>query len=243
MTQEPDLPTLVADVLDVDREIAARIVDAFKSFVADPLSQKLSNLSAKDVRKRNPFAYAALGILTTADLEKQAKSDIMISSVEGLVGNWLEEVAVIVSGGVKPGGGVDLQVDRTMRADHTVEIYAIQSTTNTKNAGGRKSDLRALETTAQVLRAQRRHVEKYVGYLFGRMKTTSNNGVTNLSSKDFWLRVSGKPGFLARLFLATRLMAESMSSRLREESEELTALVLAELGDELGQIDPTKLRL
>ena len=59
-----------------------------------------------------------------------------------------------VSGGIKPGSGVDLQVDNGA----TVSLYVIQTAPNTKNAGGSQHDLAALKSAAAVLRSQRRHV-------------------------------------------------------------------------------------
>lgn len=68
-------------------------------------------------------------------------ADKETSAVEAHIGTWLEEVARIVSGGIKPGSGVDLHVQGV---DGVVQLYAIQSAPNTKNAGGRKSDIEAL---------------------------------------------------------------------------------------------------
>ena len=47
---------------------------------------------------------------------------------------FLEEVARIISGGIKPGSGVDLQLEDE---DGVVHLYAIQASSNTKTSGGR----------------------------------------------------------------------------------------------------------
>jgi hypothetical protein len=51
----------------------------------------------------------------------------------------MEEVARIVSGGVKPGSGVDLQIERPGSPPVT-ELYAIQAAPNRKSAGGSRSN-------------------------------------------------------------------------------------------------------
>jgi hypothetical protein len=44
------------------------------------------------------------------------------SALEGHIGTFMEEVARIVSGGVKPGSGVDLQLEH---GGEDVSLYAI----------------------------------------------------------------------------------------------------------------------
>ena len=56
------------------------------------------------------------------------------SAIEGHLGTWQEELARIASHGIKPGSGVDLQLERS----GVVELYAIQSARNTKSSGGRR---------------------------------------------------------------------------------------------------------
>lgn len=232
----------VAGVLRVESVDARRVVVAFQEFVVEPIERKLRDLRPSDVGRKNPFVYAALGVTTTSDLTQRAAVDITSSSIEGLVGNWLEEVAVIVSGGFKPGGGADLQVDRGGEAK-LVDLYSIQSTTNTKNSKGRKGDEEALKKSADVLRAQRRTVDLFVGYLFGRQNTTTLRGVTHLSSREFWDRITGQQGFLERFYLAMPVLAPLLAGRLNSDWAALTEAVGEQFGDPDGNLDPKKVRL
>lgn len=228
---------MVADVsraLSCTDDQAIAIVTAFDQFVATPLERKFTELDADDIAKRNPFVYAALGTVQLDQWVNRVSADMLSSSAEGLIGNWMEEVARIMCSGTKPGSGVDLQLDL---GDGLVELYALQSTTNTKNAGGRRSDLRALEAAAGALRAQRRHVDLYFGYLFGRKTTTKRGSVTHLSSSEFWTRVTGDEAFLAKLLHACTLIAPMYVSRATANIAHVSRDAEERYGDQHGGID------
>jgi Type II restriction endonuclease EcoO109I len=178
--------------------IAEEIVVAFERFVAEPLAKTLAGMDARKLAKRNPMIYTVRGATTVAEWVTRSIEDWETSAIEGHLGTWQEEVARIVSRGVKPGSGVDLQLER----GGVVELYAIQSAPNTKASGGRRSDVEALKKAAGALRASRRPVEMSIAVLSGRLTTTPLRGDPNilvLASDEFWERVSGIADFRARL--------------------------------------------
>jgi hypothetical protein len=154
-------------MLGLSRAKTEAVVAAFEEFVVQPMQARLERLKGRDLAKRNPMIYTVRGATSTEEWIDWVLQDKETSAIEGLLGTWQEEVARIVSGGIKPASGVDLQVDDV----ETVELFAIQTAPNTKNAGGSRHDLDALKRTAAVLRAQRRHVRCYVAVLCGRSKT------------------------------------------------------------------------
>jgi hypothetical protein len=85
--------------------------------------------------------YTARGTRTVEDWAERVLADKETSAIEAHLGTFLEEVARIVSGGIKPGSGVDLQLEDQ---EGVVHLYAIQVSSNTKNSGGRKADVEAL---------------------------------------------------------------------------------------------------
>ena len=213
--------------LGLPRTQTEAVVTAFEEFVVQPMELHLGRLKGRDLAKRNPMIYTVRGITTTEDWIRAVLQDKETSALEGVLGTWQEEVARIVSGGIKPANGVDLQVED----GDTVALFAIQTATNTKNAGGSKHDREALKRAAAVLRNQRRHVECYIAVLFGRSRTASlrqEPGIAVLASDEFWFRVSGVRGFRERLTRATQtlacLMGERSSSELQRIYREATAL-------------------
>jgi hypothetical protein len=214
-----------------------RIVQAFDDFVAKPLAANLIRLHGRDLAKRNPMVYTVRGVDSAAEWADQVLGDKETSAIESHVGTWLEEVARIVSGGIKPGSGVDLQVQD---ADGVVQLYAIQSAPNTKNAGGRKSDIEALRRGARPLRGHRQRVELNIAVLGGRAKTSvmrEHSDITVLSSDDFWERVSGISDFRSRLLRATTILAWLVKRRSEEETVRIKREAVELFGDEEGRLD------
>jgi hypothetical protein len=246
----PDLPAAllesvlrarVADdvrtVLDVDAATAEQIVTAFERFVAQPIKENFDKLTGHDLVKRNPMIYTARGIRDIDAWIDGVLADKETSAIEAHLGTWLEEVARIISGGVKPAGGVDLQVERE---DGTVELYAIQSAPSTKNSGGRRSDVDALKQGARPLRAARRHVELNIAVLYGRARTgelRSDPEIHVIASDEFWSTISGVSGFRARLLSATTILADLMHTRSAESVKRIRAEATALFGNASGELN------
>lgn len=216
---------------------ADRIVQAFDEFVARPLEANLKRLHGRDLAKRSPMIYTVRGIESVEEWADQVLADKETSAIEGHIGTFLEEVARIVSGGIKPGNGVDLQLEDD---EGVVQLYAIQSAPNTKNAGGRKTDVESLKRAARPLRAHRQRVELNIAVLSGRAKSSpmrSEPDITMLSSDDFWTRISGIPDFRARLLRASTILSWLVKRRSADEAARIKAEAVGLFGDAEGQLD------
>ncbi len=227
----------VRAALGLSQRQTDRIVQAFDDFVARPLAANLTKLHGRDLAKRNPMIYTVRGVESVEAWADQVLADKETSAIEAHIGTWLEEVARLVSGGIKPGSGVDLQITES---DGVVQLYAIQSAPNTKNAGGRRSDIDALRRGARVLRNQRQRVELNIAVLGGRAKTgvmRSHSDITVLSSDDFWDQISGIAGFRARLLRATTILAWLVKRRSEEETERIKREAVDLFGDHEGKLD------
>ena len=232
------LTQAVAAALDVSFGMAERIVDAFDEFVARPLVSNLAKKRGRDLAKRNPMIYTARGISSVDEWVNRALEDWETSAIEGHLGTWMEEVARIVSGGFKPGSGVDLQIDKPGHPA-VVELYAIQSAPNTKSAGGTRSDIDALRRAASALRAGRRVVEQYVAVLHGRSRTSPLNAdpnITKLASDDFWERVSSVRDFRERLLRASSILSSLIRRRAGDEVARIKKEATDLFGDAEGRL-------
>jgi hypothetical protein len=210
-------------VLGVSQKKTAEIVAAFDEFVAKPLEKRLKDMHGRDLAQRNPMIYTARGVETVAEWMAAVLTDQETARIENLLGTWQEEVAKIVSDGEKPAGGVDLQV---RGGDGVVRLYAIQTAPNTKNASGRKNDIRALRDGASILHNQRQHVELFIATLHGRRASArhpSESGIEMLGSDDFWRSMSGIPDFRARIVQATTILAELISERSADDVDRIRA--------------------
>ena len=226
------VPALQA-VLGVTAQQADAIARAFDEFVAQPLETNLRELSGRELAKRNPMIYTARGARTVDEWVERVLADKETSAIEGHLGTFLEEVARIVSGGIKPGSGVDLQVEE----NGTVHLYAIQVSGNTKNSGGRRSDVDALKRAARPLRAARRFVELNIAVLGGRATTRpmrSEPDITIVGSDDFWHRITGIEDFRSRLLKASVILAPLVRRRAADEVARIKGEAMQLFGDADG---------
>ena len=226
----------VAAALGLPQQKAQRIVDAFDDFVAKPLEGNLKKLRGRDLARRNPMVYTVRGTETVDDWADRVLADRETSAIEGHIGTFLEEVARIVSGGIKPGSGVDLQlVD-----DGVTRLYAIQSAHNTKNAGARRSDIEALKRAARPLRGHRQPVEMYIAVLAGRAKSAAirnDPDITVLGSDDFWESITGISDFRARLLRASTILSWLVRRRSADEVERIKREARELYGDSDGRLN------
>lgn len=234
------LISATAGELGVSDQQAADIVEAFERHVAQPLAANLAALQGRHLAKRNPMIYTTRGTRTVRQWVDRYLEDRETSAIEGHIGTWQEEVARIVSGGFKPGSGVDLQIDR----GGAIELYAIQSAPNTKSAGGAKADKNALRAAAGALRASKRRVEMNVAVLSGRAKTNpmpSDPDIMHVGSDYFWAHISGVSDFRTRLLRVTVLLSQLIESRAASEVDRLHGEAEAIFGDSQGNLDLAKL--
>jgi hypothetical protein len=226
----------VQAVLGVTYRQAEQIVTAFDAFVSAPLEANLKKLHGRDLAKRNPMTYTARGTTTVEEWVSRVLDDKETSAIEAHLGTFQEEVARIVSGGVKPGSGVDLQVEE----DGVVQLYAIQSSPSTKNAGGRSADVQALKRAARPLRASRRTVEMNIAVLSGRAKTgtvRAEPDITVLGSDEFWERLTGISDFRARLLKASVILSSLVRARAADEVARIKEEAVALYGDSEGGLN------
>jgi hypothetical protein len=226
----------VQAVLGVTKDKAERIVDAFDEFVSTPLESNLKKLSGRDLAKRNPMIYLARGVNTVEEWVERVLDDKETSAIEAHLGTWQEEVARIVSDGTKPPTGADLQLER----DGVTELYAIQTSFNTKNAGGRKAEVDALRKGAAALKAHKIPVSMNIGVLSGRKKTAalgSDPNITVVASDELWERVSGIPDFRARLMKASMILSPLVRKRAADEVQRIKDEALSLFDDSEGGLN------
>jgi len=240
----------VEAALGVSRKTADRIVQLFDEHVAQPLERNLSELHGRDLARRNPLIYTVRGVETVDEWADQVLADKETSAIEGHIGTFLEQVARVVSGGIKPGNGVDLQLEDESGVVH---LFAIQAAPNTKNAGSRRSDIESLKRAARPLRANKQRVSLNIAILSGQAKTrqvASDSSITVLASDEFWYRISGIPDFRQRLLRASTLLSwlikrrsADQVERIKAEARELYADAEGRLRlDVLGEIGSTPAR-
>lgn len=193
-----DIASLLPSTVEEQRlSLARRIVDAFRDTYLNPLLAKLRSRGVVELlARKNPYLYRASGIVRCDELVERAFLDYVSSSTETLFGNFLERVALLMSGGYKSATkGVDIE----RRSDTKAELYVIKSGPAAFNAGSRRDAERALDEAAKRLAPVGTQVEKFIAFAYGRKQTGYVRGIFILSSSEFWTRITGIEDFHIRL--------------------------------------------
>ncbi len=217
----------IARITTLDHDRARRIVDEFERTVSKPVLERLAGLRMKAIiRYKNPYLYRASGIETCEDIVRRAFQDYVSASLEGDFGKFFESVARIVSGGVKPGLGGEVDLD--IRSGEVATLYAIKSGPKGFNSSSFAKARDDLNSAERRLRQDNVRTEKKVAFAYGRKKTSFKDGIERLASKDFWASVSGRDDFYRCLLSICAVLAplyqadiEAPYQRLLDEAHEL----------------------
>ena len=196
-----DVGSKVAQQLGVSEAKGRRIAKAFDDTFARPFAAKLQSVTLKDIlKKKNPYLYRASGVKSCRDLVNRAYADYSSASVEGFFGQFLEAVARIVSGGIKPAGAGEIDLDK--RREDRAYLYAIKSGPSAFNSSSLKKAQEQLLTAESKLSQDDVVAIKTIACAYGRKRTTHRGGIRYMASKDFWGEVSGDPDFYSKLLEA-----------------------------------------
>ena len=193
-----ELANRVAQVAGLSLPQSEQLIEEFEITFARPFAQKMNSLKMKEIIKnKNPYLYRSSGIRTCEDLVHRILQDYVSASVEGNFGKFFEGVARVVSGGIKPVGGGEVDLD--VREGNVARLYAIKSGAKGFNSSSYDKAKRDLNSAERRLRQDRVRTEKKVAFAYGRKQSSFTDGIERLSSKQFWAEVSGVPDFYEKL--------------------------------------------
>lgn len=210
----------VARIADLSEEQAERLVEQFEVTFARPFATRLLALRMSEIiTGKNPYLYRASGVRTCEDLVRRILQDYVSASVEGDFGKFFEAVARVVSGGVKPVGGGEVDLD--VRVGDVARLYAVKSGAKGFNSSSFDKATRDLNSAERRLRQDRVRTEKKVAFSYGRKKTTFAEGIERLSSRDFWAEVSGDDEFYRKLLDVCEVLAPLYTADMQAPYEGL----------------------
>ena len=186
----------IAAELGISQANGKRILEVFEHTYVQPLLDQLRSRGIRQLLSRkNPYLYRASGVATCEELVERAFADYLSSSTETLFGNFLEAVAVIVSGGYKSATqGIDIE-RRVGGGGTRVELYVLKSGPAGFNSASLRDAERALQTAEALLRQGGVTAEKFIAFAYGRKKTSFLRGIHRLSSQELWRRIGGRDDF------------------------------------------------
>jgi len=218
--ERSEIAKKVASIAGLTEAQAKRLVSDFETTFARPFADKLRSLRIKEIIKnKNPYLYRASGIVSCEDLVKRALQDYVSASVEGPFGAVFESVARLLSGGIKPVGGGEVDLD--VRRGDVAYLYAIKSGSKGFNSSSEDKAKRDLDSAESRLRQDRIRTEKKIAFAYGRKQTTFRGGIERLASKQFWADMSGDQEFYKKLLDVCGLLAPLYTADMTAPFEDL----------------------
>ena len=179
-------------------------LDVARTYVNDNIGQfhegrlkKLEELKLRELlRRKNPYLFRAKNVVTSQDIVDSFLEATLSSSEEERFGEFLEALAIFVSGETCNGRksavpGVDLEF-----TDEGIQnLVSIKSGPNWGNSSQQEKLSDHFRSAMSRIRQNDRsaHVETVLGCCYGRPKTKYNEkyGWTKITGQSFWFFLSG----------------------------------------------------
>ena len=189
----------------MEMEIKMRQIDisAVNEFVNSNIERfhnsKLKSLEKNDLKnilkKKNPYLFKAKNITLASNFIAEILDAFLSSSEEKSFGDFLEELAIFISGLAYDGrkssaSGIDLEFnDRTIHY-----VVSVKSGTNWGNNSQHKKQEQDFKKAVQVLKQSNHtiNVQPVLGICYGKTKTSYLNGYMKVVGQNFWYLISGE---------------------------------------------------
>ena len=192
------IATRIDGIISIGMERSIKVVEEFEVTFTKPITEKVSKLRMRDIVKRkNPYLYRASGVSTCEEFVNRAFTEDTSTIGENYFGSFFESVARIVSGGIKPAGGGE--IDLEVRRDNAAYLYTIKSGPGGYNSSTEAKARTDLGHAERRLRQDRVTTHKKMAYAYGRRTTSFKDGIEKLASKDFWYELSADEQFYRKL--------------------------------------------
>ncbi len=209
-------------IIQIGLERSMMIVDAFESVFVNKVSEKLASMTMKElVKRKNPYLYRATGVETCDEYVQRAFSEYIAGMRGNFFGLFFESVAQILSGGTKPDGTgeIDLEVQK----DGEMLLYVIKSGASGHNASSLKKALDDLSAVSGSFEARNIRAHKNIAYAYGRHGEHVDDGVRKMASKDFWAEMSGDADFYVKLLDVAAALSPMFQADMESPYERLLA--------------------
>jgi len=191
----------------------------------DKRIERLARLELNDVLKRkNPYLFKAKHLQTAPALVESILDAHISSSEEKMFGDFLEELAVFISGEMYGGRkssakGIDLEFDR----EGTRYLVSIKSGPNWGNSS-QKSALESDFKNACRVQRQGRHglnVQAVLGISYGKTRTSDMGVYVRYTGQSFWHFLSTDPSLYIDIIEPIGYRAKQHTEAFEERKQRL----------------------
>jgi len=231
------------DMNDVKEYVNKNIVDFHCAKI-----NSLSKIDLKGIlKKKNPYLFKAKNLNVASDLIRNLLDAFLSSSEEKLFGDFLESLAIYISGitcnGQKSSAtGIDLEFTNK----HIHYIVSIKSGPNWGNNAQQKRQEDDFKTAVKVLKQSKhvKHIEPVLGICYGRSKISWVRSAWKIMGQNFWYFISENESLYIDIIEPLGNEAKKHNDLFNKEKEILinrfTALFLNEFCN-AGEINWKKL--
>lgn len=182
---------------------------------------KLDSLRLNDVlKKKNPYLFKAKSVQKAQDLVEAIVGAYLSSSEEGILGDWLEGLAIYISEQVYNGRksavpGIDLEFDK----DSVRYIVSIKSGPNWGNSSQIRKLVDYFNSARRVLRTSGSNIQVKAinGCCYGRTTAKNryqkNGDYYKLCGQAFWELISDDPNLY-------KLIIEPLGYKAKEKNQQ-----------------------
>lgn len=205
----------------------------------------IRNLTLQKLLQKNPYLFKAKNINKAHELIESTMEAFLSSSEEKMFGDFLEGLAIYISGRTIGGHksssqGVDLEYEK----ENTYYLIAIKSGPNWGNSSQHKklvSDMRDAEKRLK----QSRHisnVQSVLGICYGKSKTVFHaKGYLKIAGQNFWTFISGEKDLYLDIIEPIGYRAKEHNEQYDREKGAITNILVKtfidQFCDENGTID------
>jgi len=178
-------------ITKIRRYVAEHICDFHEARLRVLENLKLDNV----LKSKNPYMFKAKNLEKAHDIVSTIVDAFLSSSEETIFGDWMENLAIFISGEVYGGKkssahGIDLEFDK----DGVHYIVSIKSGPNWANSSQLAKMRNDFKAAAKTLRTSRSNLNVVAvnGICYGRKRNNDQGDYFRYCGQDFWEFVSGE---------------------------------------------------
>ena len=223
-------------VAKIRRYVAEHICEFHEARLKVLEKLKLDNV----LRSKNPYMFKAKNLEKAHDIVSTIVDAFLSSSEETIFGDWMEALAIFISGEVYGGKkssahGIDLEFDKG-NVHYIVSIKSGPNWANSSQLAKMRNDFKA---AAKTLRTSRSKVNVIAvnGICYGRRGNNDQGDYFRYCGQDFWEFVSGEPNLYLEIIEPLAVDAKKRNDDFLVEYDKKINLFVADFLEKYSRAD------
>jgi len=187
--------------------------------------KSLQSINLKDVlKKKNPYLFKAKNIAVASDLVTSILDAFLSSSEEKHFGDFLEELAIFISGKTCKGRkSAATGVDMEFVNQETHYLVSIKSGPNWGNSSQQNKQESDFQIATKVLKQSKRslNVQPVLGICYGKVRTSYLRGYLKVVGQNFWYLISENENLYTDIIEPLGYKAKQHNTKFTKEKSKI----------------------